>query len=93
MSGNWATLKKERKNYKFTIAILDHVQDNDGPEFRKKVLVCFRVMSRCFIDPGKAEENFLILDQLKDANVWKILTTLLDPNTTCLQACRSRVRI
>ncbi|XP_074344973.1 sister chromatid cohesion protein PDS5 homolog A isoform X2 [Apium graveolens] len=65
-------------------------QDNDGPEFRKKVLVCFRIMSRCFIDPGKAEENFLILDQLKDANVWKILTILLDPNTTCLQACRSR---
>ncbi|XP_017226187.1 sister chromatid cohesion protein PDS5 homolog A isoform X2 [Daucus carota subsp. sativus] len=65
-------------------------QDNDGAEFRKKVLVCFRTMSRCFIDPGKAEENFLILDQLKDANVWKILSTLLDPNTTCLQACRCR---
>lgn len=50
-------------------------------------------MSRCFMDSGKAEENFLILDQLKDANVWRILTTLLDPNTTCTQTYRCRVYI
>ena len=48
-------------------------------------------MSRSFADPTKAEENFLILDQLKDANIWKILMNLLDPNTSFHQACTSRV--
>ncbi|KAL6990616.1 hypothetical protein U1Q18_008733 [Sarracenia purpurea var. burkii] len=65
-------------------------QENDAPEFQKKILFCFRIMSRCFTDPGKAEENFQILDQLKDANIWKILTVLLDPNTSSLQASSCR---
>lgn len=39
-------------------------------------------MSRFFPDPAKAEENFQILDQLKDTNVWNILTGLLDPDTS-----------
>lgn len=50
-------------------------------------------MSRAFTDPPKAEQNFLILDQLKDANIWKILTNLLDPNTSMMQASKIRVRI
>lgn len=49
-------------------------------------------MSRCFTDPGKAEESFQILDQLKDANVWRILTVLLDPNCNSIRASSSRVR-
>ena len=69
------------------------MQENAVPEFQKKAMTCFRIMSRSLTDPGKAEENFLILDELKDADVWKNITTLLDPSTTCLQACCSRVRI
>ncbi|XP_063940236.1 sister chromatid cohesion protein PDS5 homolog A isoform X2 [Daucus carota subsp. sativus] len=65
-------------------------QETAVPEFQKKAMTCFRIISRSFIDPGKAEENFLILDELKDADVWKNITTLLDPSTTCLQACCSR---
>lgn len=57
-------------------------QEGDGTENRKKVMYCFRVMSRCFTDPAKAEENFQILDQLRDSNIWKMLKQLLDPNTS-----------
>ncbi|XP_010252783.1 PREDICTED: sister chromatid cohesion protein PDS5 homolog B [Nelumbo nucifera] len=65
-------------------------QDGDAPESLKKIFVCFRIMSHCFPDPTKAEENFQILDQLKDANVWKILSNLLDPGTSFQQAWTSR---
>lgn len=69
------------------------MQSADAPEIQKKILFGFRVMSRAFSDPPKTEQNFLILDQLKDANIWKILTNLLDPNTSIMQASRIRVRI
>lgn len=69
------------------------MQDGDAPEVQKKVLFCFRIISRSFADPAKAEENFQVLDQLKDANIWKILTNLVDPNTGFQQACTLRVRI
>ncbi|CAK7323338.1 unnamed protein product [Dovyalis caffra] len=65
-------------------------EDGDAPEIQKKVLFCFRIMSRSFAEPAKAEENYQILDQLKDANIWKILTNLLDPNTSFRQACTGR---
>ncbi|CAL1352064.1 unnamed protein product [Linum trigynum] len=65
-------------------------QEGDAPEIQKKKLLCFRIMSRSFADPTNAEENFLILDQLKDANIWKILASLLDVNTSFQQACTSR---
>uniref|UniRef100_A0A6N2K709 Sister chromatid cohesion protein n=1 Tax=Salix viminalis TaxID=40686 RepID=A0A6N2K709_SALVM len=65
-------------------------QDGDTPEILKKVLFCFRIMSRSFAEPTKAEENFHIVDQLKDANIWKILTNLLDPSTSFHQACTGR---
>lgn len=48
-------------------------------------------MSRSFAEPSMAEESFQILDQLKDANIWKILTNLLDANTGFHQACTGRV--
>lgn len=67
------------------------MQENDASESQKKILFCFRIMSRCFTDPVKAEENFQILDQLKDANIWKILALLLDPNTSSSQTCSCRV--
>lgn len=74
------------------ILVLILMQDGDANEVQKKVVYSFRMMSRCFSDPAKAEENFQILDQLKDANVWKILKILLDPTTTTSQASNSRVR-
>lgn len=58
------------------------MQGKDTPEVEKKVAFCLRVMSRSFADPEKAEESFQILDQLQDANIWKILTDLVDPNTS-----------
>ncbi|XP_004293403.1 PREDICTED: sister chromatid cohesion protein PDS5 homolog A [Fragaria vesca subsp. vesca] len=61
-------------------------QDGDAPEIQKKILFCFRIMARSFADPAKAEENFQFLDQLKDANIWKILMNLVDPNTSFHQA-------
>ncbi|KAK6932870.1 hypothetical protein RJ641_002494 [Dillenia turbinata] len=69
---------------------LRSMNQDDAPEIQKKVLYYFKVMSRCFSDPVKAEENFQILDQLKDANIWKILTNLVDPSTTIQIACNSR---
>ncbi|XP_022723521.1 sister chromatid cohesion protein PDS5 homolog A isoform X3 [Durio zibethinus] len=65
-------------------------EDSDAPEIQKKFLFGFRIMSRSFSDPAKAEESFQILDQLKDANIWKILMNLLDPNTSFHQASIGR---
>ncbi|XP_022877905.1 sister chromatid cohesion protein PDS5 homolog A-B-like isoform X3 [Olea europaea var. sylvestris] len=61
-------------------------QEGETIELQKKVTVCFRVMSSCFTDPAKAEENFQILDQLKDAQIWEIFARLLDPDTSSPQA-------
>ncbi|KAJ9180800.1 hypothetical protein P3X46_009007 [Hevea brasiliensis] len=80
-------LQQEMQRY---LSLRQMHQDGDAPEFQKKVLFCFRIMSRSFAEPAKAEENFQILDQLKDANIWKILTNLLDANTGFQQACTGR---
>nr|GMD40858.1 sister chromatid cohesion protein PDS5 homolog A isoform X1 [Ipomoea batatas] len=80
-------LQQEMRRY---LSLRQMPQDGDPAELQKKVMLCFRIMSHCFTDTAKAEENFQILDQLKDANVWKILGVLLDPNTASLQACNSR---
>lgn len=68
------------------------MQDGDANENQKKVVYSFRMMARCFSDPAKAEDNFLSLDQLKDAHIWNILKILLDPNTSAFEASKSRVR-
>ncbi|XP_042477295.1 sister chromatid cohesion protein PDS5 homolog A-like [Macadamia integrifolia] len=80
-------LQLEMQKY---LSLRQTCQDTDTPEFQKKVFICFRTMSRWFSDLEKAEESFQILDQLKDANVWKILTTLLDPGTSFQQAWMCR---
>ncbi|KAH9749943.1 Binding protein [Citrus sinensis] len=80
-------LQQEMQRY---LSLRQMHQDGDAPEIQKKILFCFRVMSRSFAEPAKAEENFLILDQLKDANVWKILMNLLDSNTSFDQAFTGR---
>lgn len=65
----------------------------DATEIHKRTFGCFKSMSRLFNDPVKAEENFQFLNQLKDANIWKMLTTLLDPSTSLHQAWSCRVVI
>ncbi|KAL9146836.1 hypothetical protein ABFS82_13G137100 [Erythranthe guttata] len=65
-------------------------EEGDGAETQKRVIFCFRVMSRCFTDHVEAEEYFQILDQLKDSNIWKLLRQLLDQNTSSVQASSSR---
>ncbi|KAK4360111.1 hypothetical protein RND71_022340 [Anisodus tanguticus] len=80
-------LQQEMRRY---LSLRQMHQDGDATEIQKKVVFCFRIMSRCFIDPGMAEESFQILDQLKDANVWRILTALLDPNSNSIRASSSR---
>ncbi|CAL0334541.1 unnamed protein product [Lupinus luteus] len=72
-------LQQEMQKY---MALRQMSQDKDNPELQKKIAFCFRVMSRSFADPTKAEESFQILDQLKDDNIWKSLTNLVDPNTS-----------
>ncbi|TQD74756.1 hypothetical protein C1H46_039705 [Malus baccata] len=68
------------------LALKQMHQDGDAPEVQKKILYCFRIVSRLFADPVKAEEGFQFPDQLKDINIWKILTNLVDPNTGSPQA-------
>ncbi|KDP35518.1 hypothetical protein JCGZ_08956 [Jatropha curcas] len=82
-----ARLQQEMQRY---LSLRQMHQDGDAPEVQKKVLFCFRIMSRSFAETTKAEENFQILDQLKDANIWKILINLLDANTGFHQACICR---
>ncbi|CAL0301082.1 unnamed protein product [Lupinus luteus] len=72
-------LQQEMQKY---LALRQMSQDKDNPDVQKKITFCFRVMSRSFADPTKAEENFQILDQLKDDNIWKILMNLVDTNTS-----------
>ncbi|CAJ2658166.1 unnamed protein product [Trifolium pratense] len=72
-------LQEELQKY---LALRQNSQDKENPEVQKKIAFCFRVMSRSFADPSEAEESFQILDQLNDTNIWKILTHLVDPNTS-----------
>ncbi|KAG8385890.1 hypothetical protein BUALT_Bualt03G0092100 [Buddleja alternifolia] len=80
-------LQQEMQKY---LSLRHMSQEGDGTDIQKKVTSCFRVMSQCFIDPAKAEENFQNLDQLKEFEICKILTLLLDPTTSSLQASSLR---
>lgn len=80
-------LQLEMQKY---LSLKQTYKDADVTDYQKKVIILFRVMSRFFTDPGKAEEGFLALDQLKDANIWKILTALLDTNTSLHHAHASQ---
>nr|XP_043623301.1 sister chromatid cohesion protein PDS5 homolog B-like isoform X2 [Erigeron canadensis] len=61
-------------------------KDGDASELQKKTTVCIRSMAHCFVDSIKAETDLQLLDQSKDANIWRILTKLLDPNSSCVQS-------
>ncbi|XP_057765095.1 sister chromatid cohesion protein PDS5 homolog A isoform X2 [Salvia miltiorrhiza] len=65
-------------------------EEGDRVETQKKILFCFRAMSRCFTNPAEAEENFQNLDQLKDSKILKLVSGLIDPNTSSIQANSSR---
>ncbi|XP_077237607.1 sister chromatid cohesion protein PDS5 homolog A-like isoform X2 [Tasmannia lanceolata] len=80
-------LQQEMQKY---LSLKQTYQDGDAPELQKRIFGCFRAMSRWFSDPAKAEESFQILNQLKDANIWKILTSLLAPDTSFQQAYTCR---
>ncbi|WVY92603.1 hypothetical protein V8G54_031691 [Vigna mungo] len=81
-------LQEEMRKY---LALRQTNQGKDIPEVQKKIVFCFRVMSRSFADPTKAEESFQIFDQLQDPNLWKILTDLVDPNTSFHQTREYRI--
>ncbi|KAH9611596.1 hypothetical protein KSS87_009864 [Heliosperma pusillum] len=76
-------LQQEMQKY---LSLKQTYKDDDATDYHKKVILLFRVMSRFFVDPAKAEEGFLALDQVKDANIWRILLALLDPTTSFHQA-------
>ncbi|KAI3974585.1 hypothetical protein MKX01_004500 [Papaver californicum] len=80
-------LQQEMQKY---LSLRQMYQDGDATELEKKTSPLFRYMSRGFIDPAKAEEGFKVLDQLQDANMWKTLMNLTDPNTTFQQSCMRR---
>ncbi|KAL6546873.1 hypothetical protein OROMI_022594 [Orobanche minor] len=80
-------LQQEMQNY---LSLRQLPEEGDGAEAQKKLMFCFRVMSRCFTDPAEAEENFQILDQLKNSKIWEHLEKLLDANTRSLQAINAR---
>ncbi|KAE8655726.1 putative ADP-ribosylation factor GTPase-activating protein AGD13-like isoform 1 [Hibiscus syriacus] len=80
-------LQLEMQRY---LSLRQRHQDSDSPEIQKKILFSFQTMSRSFSDPVKAEENFQTLDRVKDANIWKILLNLMDPNTSSHQASSGR---
>ncbi|KAF0904436.1 hypothetical protein E2562_034511 [Oryza meyeriana var. granulata] len=65
---------------------LRQISQEDTPDMKKKILGCFRSMSRLFSDPTKSEEYLNMLHQIKDANIWNILTSLLDCSTTFTKA-------
>ncbi|KAL6562372.1 hypothetical protein OROGR_003379 [Orobanche gracilis] len=80
-------LQQEMQNY---LSLRQLPEEGDGAEAQKKLMFCFRVMSRCFTDPAEAEENFQILDQLKNSKIWEHLEKLLDANTRSLQGINAR---
>ncbi|RLM55759.1 hypothetical protein C2845_PM10G10930 [Panicum miliaceum] len=61
---------------------LRQLSQEDAPDLQKRIVGCFRSMSRSFSDPAKCEENLNMLHQLKDGNIWKLFTSLLDCSTS-----------
>ncbi|EMS45215.1 Sister chromatid cohesion protein PDS5-like protein B [Triticum urartu] len=70
---------------------LQQTSQEDAADVQKRILGCFRSMSRLFSDAVKAEEYLNMLLQLKDENIWKMFTSLLDCATTFNNAWSIRV--
>ena len=62
------------------------MKEEDSAELQKKIQRKLKTMSICFIDPFRAEESFQKLHQMKDNNIFKALSQLLDPETTFANA-------
>lgn len=67
------------------------VKEKDSAELQRKIQKGLKMMSICFIDPVRAEEIFQKLHQMKDNNIFKALSQLLDPETTFANAHAIRV--
>ncbi|XP_042029643.1 sister chromatid cohesion protein PDS5 homolog B-like isoform X1 [Salvia splendens] len=80
-------LQQEMNKY---LSLKQLSEEGDRVESQKKISFCFRAMSRYFTNPAEAEENFQNLDQLKDSDIWKLVSRLLDPNTSSIHANSSR---
>uniref|UniRef100_A0A804R2H1 Binding n=1 Tax=Zea mays TaxID=4577 RepID=A0A804R2H1_MAIZE len=65
----------------------------DAPDLQKRIFGCFRNISRLFSDSAKCEENLNMLHQLKDADFWKIFTSLLNCSTTFEKAWSLRAEL
>ncbi|XP_042462438.1 sister chromatid cohesion protein PDS5 homolog A-like [Zingiber officinale] len=84
-------LQKQRLQHEMQKYLsLRQTYQEDASELHKRIFVCFKSMSRLFNDPMNAEENFQFLNQLKDVNIWKILTILLDPSTSLYESWSRR---
>ncbi|KAE8771343.1 Sister chromatid cohesion protein PDS5-like protein B [Hordeum vulgare] len=70
---------------------LRQTSQEDAADLQKRILGCFRSMSRLFSDAVKAEEYLNMLHQLKDENIWKMFASLLDCATTFDKAWSIRV--
>ncbi|KAG0495215.1 hypothetical protein HPP92_006209 [Vanilla planifolia] len=87
-------MQKQRLQQEFQkyLTLRQTHQDNVS-ELQKRLSASIRIMSRLFHDATKAEEGFQMLNQLKDLNVWKLLSILLDASTDFSQAwsCREEL--
>ncbi|GLJ13664.1 hypothetical protein SUGI_0217810 [Cryptomeria japonica] len=62
------------------------MKEDNSAELQIKICSCFRKMSGSFEDPAKAEESFLNLFQINNDNIWKDLSSLLDPGLSFINA-------
>jgi len=76
-------LQQEMKVY---LSLRQMSKEKDSAELQKKIQRGLKTMSICFIDPVRAEESFQKLHQMKDNNIFKALSQLLDPETTFANA-------
>ncbi|KAI4311859.1 hypothetical protein MLD38_036722 [Melastoma candidum] len=76
-------LQLEMQRY---LSLRQMYQGGDVQEIHQKSMFCFKIMSRFFFNPEKAEENFQALDQIEDTNLWNVLSSLLNPDTSFNQS-------
>ncbi|KAL6614101.1 hypothetical protein ACP70R_036371 [Stipagrostis hirtigluma subsp. patula] len=66
-------------------------KEEPSDEIQKKICASFRKMSTCFADTSKAEEYFANLHRMKDNNIFKDLTELINEGTTFAKGRFTRV--
>eukprot|EP00249_Psilotum_nudum_P024915 c29322_g1_i2 orf=363-5285(-) len=76
-------LQHEMQNY---LLLRQKIKEEDSQEAQKRLQNCCKAMSSSFVDPIRAEDDFGKLNQLKDNNVLKALTSLLDSNLSLSEA-------